>query len=212
MTSPRLVSITLPDSPSAWVDAGFLVEGSTVRVGALDLVCADDPGAEPVLGFDRPHPHGTASLDGIVWDVTPTGRHAEPASHPNGIDGVDHLVIMAPDLDRARTALVEAGFEIRRERPTTIGSTAVTQLFARAGDRSGTILEVVAPTGPGGPGPSRLWGLALLATDLDATTDALGDHASGPRDAVQPGRRIATVRHENLGMAFTLAVMDHPPG
>jgi hypothetical protein len=60
----------------------------------------------------------------------------------------------------------------------------------------------------GGPGrPARLWGLALLCTDLDRTVAAMSPHAGAVRDAVQPGRRIATVKR-SAGLAVPVAVMS----
>ena len=42
--------------------------------------------------------------------------------------------------------------------------------------------------------------------DLDALATRLGDDLGAPRDAVQPGRRIATVR-ESAGLGLPLAFM-----
>jgi hypothetical protein len=94
--------------------------------------------------------------------------------------------------------LERQGFELRRRRegPTPGGSTR--QAFFRAGE---PILEVVqAPEGSSvardPDGPARLWGLACLVDDMEHTARALGDLLGRPRDAVQPGRRIATLRSE----------------
>lgn len=49
--------------------------------------------------------------------------------------------------------------------------------------------------------PCRFYGLAFLVDDLDATARTLGPLLGEARDAVQPGRRIATVRREaRLGL------------
>jgi hypothetical protein len=45
-------------------------------------------------------------------------------------------------------------------------------------------------------GPARLWGIAFMVDDLYATGSALGRLLGEPRDAVQPGRKIATLRPE----------------
>jgi hypothetical protein len=78
------------------------------------------------------------------------------------------------------------------------------------------LLEVVAAP-PGSrvaadpEGPARLWGISFLVDDLDATVARLGDLVGEPRDAVQPGRRIATLRREaSLGVA--VAFMTPGPG
>ena len=54
--------------------------------------------------------------------------------------------------------------------------------------------------------PARLWGLAFVTEDIDRTTGRIGDHVSGPRDAVQPGRKIATLRR-GAGLAVPIAFM-----
>ncbi len=79
-----------------------------------------------------------------------------------------------------------------------------------------SVLEVVqeppeAIERAGGDGrPAFFWGLALLAPDLDATVAELGDRVSEVRPAVQPGRRIATLRR-SAGLALPVALMTPPP-
>jgi hypothetical protein len=49
----------------------------------------------------------------------------------------------------------------------------------------------------------------LIVDDLDAAHELLGDdRISAPKDAVQPGRRIATVRAE-VGLGLPVALMTH---
>ena len=94
-----------------------------------------------------------------------------------------------------------------REEPTPAG--APRQAFFRLGEE---ILELVAEPDEvieraGGPDrPARFWGLALRAGDLERTVQAIGEHAGPIRPAVQPGRRIATVRR-SAGLAIPLALM-----
>lgn len=168
----------------------------------------------PTLVFDRAHPEGIDQLDGIGWivagDLGTSGRNAadrnaKEGTHPNGITATDHVVVMAPDLDRVRRAVVGAGLHIRRERSTKMADTPVTQLFAVAG---GVLIEVVAPAEPNGDGASTVWGLAFASADLNATVEWFGTRISQPRGAVQTGRRIASVRHADLGISLPIAVMD----
>jgi len=121
--------------------------------------------------------------------------------------------MLAPDLDRTVGELESQGFDLRRTRegPTPGGSTR--QAFFRAGE---SILEVVlAPEGSSvardPDGPARLWGLAFAVDDLGRTARALGDLLGTPRDAVQPGRRIATLRPE-AGLGPAIAFMSPGPG
>jgi hypothetical protein len=46
----------------------------------------------------------------------------------------------------------------------------------------------------------------MVTPDLDATVAFLGDGVSEARDAVQPGRRIATLRR-SAGLALPVALM-----
>ena len=111
---------------------------------------------------------------------------------------------------RLHLDLGAAGLELRRTRELGGGAT---QSFLWAGD---VILEVVSPPPPGPrptPGAAWVWGLSLVAPDLDATAGYLGPWLSTPRPAVQAGRRIATLRTGELGISGPIAVMSpHPLG
>ena len=114
---------------------------------------------------------------------------------------------MTPDLDRTVGALEAAGLEARRVRDADAGGKPIRQVFFRLGD---PVLEVVGPPEPSGDGPARFFGLALTVADLDATATALGDRLGEPKDAVQPGRRIATLRR-SAGCTTAIAFMSPPP-
>jgi hypothetical protein len=60
----------------------------------------------------------------------------------------------------------------------------------------------------GGPaeGEVRFWGLTLIVSDIEAAAAELGDRLGPVKDAVQPGRRIATVR-ASAGLSVPLALM-----
>jgi len=62
------------------------------------------------------------------------------------------------------------------------------------------ILEVVEADAP-----VRLWGITFTTTDIDTAAELLGDKLGRVKYAVQPGRRIATVRKEaGLGLPVAL--------
>jgi catechol 2,3-dioxygenase-like lactoylglutathione lyase family enzyme len=124
--------------------------------------------------------------------------------HPNGTTAIDHVVVTTPDLDRTVAALEAAGLQARRVRDAGRGDRAIRQVFFRLGD---PVLEVVGPPEPSGDGPARFLGLALTVADLDATATALGQHVGEVKDAVQPGRRIATLRR-SAGCTTALAFMS----
>lgn len=82
-----------------------------------------------------------------------------------------------------------------------------------------TLAEVVAPA-PGAELPAafaaavdgpRFWGLTLSVAELDATAALLGDRLGEITAAVQPGRRIATLRRD-AGLAVPIAFMTPRAG
>ena len=165
---------------------------------------------------------GSGSIDGIVTTFTPSpeeeeeettgegqGEGRQAAGHPNGATGIDHVVIITPDLDRTIAAFAAVGLGVRRIRETESYGAPMRQAFLRLGS---TIVEVVGGhEGTGGSAeeaPASWFGLALDVADLDATAALLGDGLGGIKPAVQEGRRIATIRHKNFGMSVATALMD----
>jgi len=199
----------IADDPARWEALGFTVLSGCCQLGAVRLRLAGRAAGRGILGWSL-RAIGSLELDGL-----PTSRSDAPlppsaAAHPNGALAIDHVVAMSPQLDRSVRALQDAGLDLRRirEQPTPAG--APRQAFFRLG---AVILEVVQePDGVleqagGADGPARLWGLALLVADLDASVDRLAPHLGEPRPAVQPGRRIATVRR-SAGLAVPIALMS----
>jgi hypothetical protein len=201
----------IADDPSAWHAAGFEVAGRLCEVGGVRLRLEGPGRGRGIVAWSV---RGIASLDldGLETSASDAPPAAAP-THPNGVVSIDHVVVITPDLDRTTARLRGAGLDLRRERrgPTPGGSTR--QSFFRMG---GLILEVVAaPEGTkiaaDPAGPARLWGISFLVEELDATATALGDLLGMPRDAVQPGRRIATLRRE-AGLGPAIAFMSRGPG
>jgi len=223
----EIAALTVADEPATWAALGFAVEGGVCRVGGVELRLA---GRAAGRGIVRWALRGIASteLDGLPTeragqDDAPAGQddasgerhHApagEPPAHANGVTALDHVVAVAPRLDRAVAALQAAGLDLRRvrEQPTPAG--APRQAFFRLGAE---LLEVIqapdeALARSGGPdGPTFFWGLAFRVADLDAALARLGEHASPARPAVQPGRQIATLRR-SAGVAVPVALMTAP--
>ena len=117
---------------------------------------------------------------------------------------IDHLVVLTPDLDRTTEALGAVGVEARRTREAGRGRL---QRFFRLGE---VVLEVVGPIDPSGDGPATFFGLALTVADLDATVSHLAGRIGDPKDAVQPGRQIATLRTGDE-VSVPIAVMSPEP-
>jgi hypothetical protein len=108
--------------------------------------------------------------------------------------------VASPDVDRTTAALEEVGLTVRRTVDAARGDTGVRYRFLLLGT---CLLELIGPVEPDGEGPARFVGLAFTAPDLDVF-----DSASGPpRDAVQPGRRIVTLRTRDHDVSVPVAVM-----
>ncbi|HET7573742.1 MAG TPA: VOC family protein [Solirubrobacterales bacterium] len=215
--SVTLDELTVADDAAAWEACGFRVENGTCVVGGVRLrFCA--PGGEggglagwSLRGVGPGRDGEVVSLDGLPT-TRAEGPPAGPApTHPNGVEALDHVVAVSPDLDRTVAALRAAGLDLRRirEEPTPAG--APRQAFFRLG---APLLEVVqepaeATARHGGDRPAFFWGLAFLVDDVDAAAAALGERAGEPRAAVQPGRRIVTLRR-SAGLSLPVALMSRP--
>jgi catechol 2,3-dioxygenase-like lactoylglutathione lyase family enzyme len=212
--SPTLDELTVADTPEAWRASGFQVDGDTCVVGDVRIRLAGLDGGKGLAGWSLREIVEEAELDGLPTTRSDRPPPGEEPLHPNGVMALDHVVAITPDLDRTVTALEGAGLDLRRirEEPTPAG--APRQAFFRLG---APILEVVqepeeAIERAGGVDrPAFFWGLAFVAPDLDGTVASLGDRVSEIRDAVQPGRRIATVRR-SAGLAVPVALITPPPG
>jgi hypothetical protein len=206
-----LDELTVADSPQAWRDCGFAVDGDLCVFGEVRIRFSSEHAGRGIVSWAL-RGVDSSELDGLPTvpshQPTPNG----PLVHPNGVTTLDHVVAISPDLDRTVAALVEAGRDLRRirEEPTPAG--APRQAFFRLG---GTILEVVqeppeATERAGGDRPAFFWGLAFTVPDLAAAVAFLGERSSEARPAVQPGRRIATLKR-NDGLSVPTALITPPP-
>lgn len=203
MTSaPTIAELAIGAAPDHWRAAGFAVGGDQcVAVGTVVLRLDARPDAPAgVTAWTLRGALQGGDIDGLATAWTATDPDEAPA-HPNGITAIDHLVVLTPDLDRTIDQLAACGLELRRIREGPAGDgTPVRQAFFRMAE---VILELVATPN----GPTRFWGITFVAPDLDRTLAWFGERISEPRAAVQPGRRIATVR-ESVGLGLPVAVMD----
>ena len=104
---------------------------------------------------------------------------------------IDHVVVMTPNPDRTQAAFEAQGLEARRVRRIETSKGTRRQTFFWMGD---VICEVGGPDDGTGDDPAIWWGLALTVADIDTTAGFYGEHASTVKDAVQPGRRVTTLR------------------
>jgi catechol 2,3-dioxygenase-like lactoylglutathione lyase family enzyme len=208
---PTLDELFIAAAPETWEAAGFSVRDGVCEVGSVRLRLEGNGDRRGITRWSV-RDAGALDLDGLdtaVSDAPP----AQGGAHPNGTVTIDHVVVISPDLDRTVAALRDAGFDLRRVREGDTPGGSRRQAFFRMGE---LILEVVeAPDGTriasDPDGPARLWGISFLVEDMDAPAAALGDDLGEPRDAVQPGRRIATVASA-AGLGPAIAFMTPGPG
>jgi catechol 2,3-dioxygenase-like lactoylglutathione lyase family enzyme len=197
-STSRLVELRLGSEPAAWERMGFAVHDGTIAMGPTLLRPAGGGG-----GIDAWTLAGVEDvpLDGLATRVLPVAPPPPPPTeHPNGALRLDHVVVRTPSIDRTVAALDDAGLELRRTREAGGG---VRQGFVWVGD---TILELVEAPDADPSAPAAFWGLVVVVEDIERAACAAGDALGAVRDAVQPGRRIATVRRE-AGLSVALALM-----
>ena len=183
MSGPVLSEIKVAANPAAWAAAGFSVTGTRLSVGDVSIEFVEGDG-------------------GIIdWSLTRVGARSidHSPAHANGVTEIDHVVMLTPSLERTIEELEEQGIELRRIREGETGMGSYRQAFFRVGR---PVLEVVEADEP-----VRFWGITFTTADIDAAAELLGDNLGRVKDAVQPGRRIATVRKE-AGLGFPVALIS----
>jgi hypothetical protein len=195
MAPPTIAELEVGDSPAAWERLGFAAGEGRTAVGATAIALTGGGGGLRAWAL-RDAPDG--DIDGLPTNRAPAAGPA-PVAHANGALRIDHVVVTTPDLSRTFRALEAAGLELRRVREH---SDTVHQGFFRLGE---VILEVVGPPQPSGDGAARFWGLVAVVPDVDELAAGAEPGLLGtPRDAVQAGRRIVTVK-EAAGLSVALA-------
>lgn len=199
----ELVSLLAAGRPEPWQALGFTVADQAIGVGGVSLKLTGKDQPAGITGWELCGLR-TTDLDGLATSLVEAAPTQSPAAaHGNGAVGIDHVVVSTPRLQRTVAALEAAGLQLRRRREVPTPQGELHQAFFRVGE---VILEVVSP--PGAPdGPAQFWGLVFVVEDLDACAAAMDDRLGSVRDAVQPGRRIATVRPD-AGLGFPIALMS----
>ncbi len=202
---PKVEWLTVAGDADTWRSIGLTVDGDGLipLVGTSIRVVAAASGGHKagITGWALSGVNETIDIDGLATEVVVpmTPVYAE---HPLRASGLDHVVVSTADLERTSGAIASAtACELKRIRE--VG--AMRQGFHRIG-RGGLIVELVErPDVP--DGPATFWGLVLIVDDIDAACDVIGaGRISPPKDAVQPGRRIATI-HPDVGLGLPVALM-----
>jgi hypothetical protein len=214
----RVEWLTVSGDPDRWRSLGFVVvdgrlplHGTSLRIvppvdgaapsGITSWALSGVPADVPVSAGATANDELRFDVDGLATDVVePLGPTY--ADHELGAVALDHVVVMTSDLERTSGAIAAAtGCELKRVRE--VGS--MRQGFHRIGP-GGLIVELVErPEVPAGP--ASFWGVVVVVDDIDVACERLGaDRVSPPKDAVQPGRRIATIRAD-VGLGLPVALM-----
>jgi hypothetical protein len=203
--------IVIGDEADAWRAAGYSVDDDGVcRTGQVRIrLVGRDEGKRIRSWSWRGVDDATAAtltaagLDGLPT-TTSAAPAAHPATHPNGVMSIDHIVLISPDLARTTEAIEAMGLPLKRTRATDTYGAPFLQNFFRAGE---VVIELIGPE-EAGEGATAFFGLAFTVADLEATAARLGPGLGTVKDAVQPGRRIATLRHKDFDVSVATAFMS----
>ena len=145
----------------------------------------------------------THSVDGVATRVIAELQPVPELTHQFAVTAIDHVVITTGSLERTCGAITDQlGLPLKRIRDAGHG---VRQGFHRAGS---LILEIVERPDLAPETSAEIWGVVFVVDDLDSAIAWLGPDAIGaPRDAVQHGRRIASIKKE-VGLGLPVALMS----
>lgn len=203
--------IVIGDEPDAWRGAGFTVVGNELTLGKVVIELAGVESGRGVLGWSIAGV--TGEIDGLPMCSTTSEAMAIPSERrsasTNAVFAIDHVVVETNDMDRTISAFAAVGMAERRSATMSTHMGDRRQSFLWAGR---VIIEVIGPVegkeSGQSTGTASIWGLALVSSNLQTTAHVLDDKLSEPRDAVQPGRKIATVRTKELDISVPLVVMS----
>ena len=199
----RIAELRLGGHAAAWNAAGFEVVDGVTRIGTVPVRLGSE---ERGWTLDGP---GSADFDGLPTELGPAPQDQAAPEHPIGALSIDHVVVFTPSLERTTEAFEGQGIRCRRVREVGPPEQQLRQGFFRFGE---VIVEMVeVPEEQAGPdGAARFWGLTVTVADIDGAVADLGPHCSSVRDAVQEGRRIATIKRE-AGLGLPVALISPEP-
>ena len=207
----RLAELRLRAEPGPWSEAGFEVgDDGICRIGTVSVRLGSE-----AHGWTLDGPAG-GDFDGLPTELgaAPDGDPAPADSHQIGAVSIDHIVVFTPSLERTIASFEGSGIRCRRIREVGPPERQLRQGFFRLGEVIAEVVEV--PEEQSGPdGAARFWGLTITVADLEGAVADLGPLCGSIRDAVQPGRRIATIKRDaGLGLPVALITPDaeHPVG
>jgi hypothetical protein len=201
-TQPELAELTIAGSPDIWRELGFDVDpDGLLDVGGVRVRLGGE--GDGITSWSLRRVGAIGSIDGLPTPAPSILRPPPFATHPNGVTGIDHVVVFTPDFDRTAAALAKAEMPLKRtddlERYGHVG-------FRRLGP---SILQL-AHRPELGEGPARFWGLTFVVISLDDLSGLLGDRLGKIKPAEQDGRRIA-VLSDTVGISTAVAFMSPEP-
>lgn len=214
MTAARIEHILIGGDPKPWQELGMTVVDDTIWLHGTGMRFVDgESGIRglAISGLDQRAVGDEFAIDGLPCTAV------EPSSpvlvdHPLGVVDIDHVVIATGSLERTSDAVTaETGAVRKRIRETD----EVRQGFHRLGNVIVEIVEMRASRPDGGyqidetagDDPARFFGLAFNLDDIDVVSRLDPELVGRPKDAVQPGRQIATVRSA-AGLGVPVAFMS----
>jgi hypothetical protein len=202
MTTARVEWLTIGGDAERWRRVGLTVaaDGLVPFMFTSLRIVDGEPGLRgwAISGIDP----AITEIDGLPTSVV-EARSPQLAEHPNGGVELDHVVVLTSSLDRTCGA-IEAATGAPLKRVREIGP--MRQGFHRVGT-GGMIVEVVERPEVE-VDHAEFWGVVINVTDLDRAVELIGPDLVGePKEAVQPGRRIATVR-SSAGLGLPVAFMS----
>lgn len=202
--APAIAELRIAADPDRWSEAGFEVAGELTRIGSTLLQLAGRETGRGLTGWSLTGA-GSSQWDGLPTEPAPLRVLRGSAGHPNGARSIDHVVVFTPALERTIATFEGNGVECKRIREVGPLEQPLRQAFFRFGEVICEVVQVPADQAAA-EGAARFWGLTVTVADLDRAVAELGPERCGTiRDAVQPGRRIATVRREAaLGLPVAL--------
>jgi hypothetical protein len=229
----NLVTIYINDKAESWKKVGFDVnERQQIILRNAVIVLRSDPLAIGGITHISVRNWKPASKD----NVQVQGLHFYPPPHKtvsfsddyqvlhsNGIESLDHIVVMTSDVQELQGGL-ERAFKVKPTREILRGTNSYA--FYLLGPRysktsetphvSSPVLEVVhsqdatAVLQKVGASAS-FWGLAFVSAELKKTHALLAPKIGDIKSAFQPGRSLATLRHEQLGISVPSIVLSRRP-
>ena len=198
----RIAQLVVGGHSAAWSSIGLSFRDGRCSLGDVHLVL-DDAREPGLISWALEGCVTDGDVDAIPTTHSTSEGRTEPDSSLLDIVGVDHVVVFTNDLERTSLALERVtGEPLKRIRGVGEG---VRQGFHRLGS---VIVEIVEQARID---RTFLWGFVLTVNNLDDVARHMGpDVLSPPRDAVQPGRRIAAFR-SGVGLGTAVALITPEP-